>query len=353
MIHRLRRRQLGDRRHHAEGVGGEHHHVLRMRRAAGARGVRDEIERIGRAGVLGLRAVVEIRHAIIGAEHDVLQHRAEALAGGIDLRFGFARQLDALGVAAAFEIEDAVRAPAVFVIADQRALRIGGERGLAGAGQAEEDRGVAVGADIGRAVHRHHALLGQVEVQRGEHALLHFAGIIRPADQDDLAGEIDRDDVLRLAAVAFRIGAEARQIDDRELRHEARELRGLGANEQRADEQRVPGQLGEDARLDAMRRIGAAIEVLREQRHAFGMLEEVGMERRELLRGDRLVAGPPHALVGQAVADRELVLRAATGELTGVSAQRAIGRQHRFTVAQRMLIELRRTVVPMHALEIF
>ena len=89
MIHRLRRRQLCDRRHHAESVGGEHHQVLRLAGAAGARGVRDEIERIGRTGVFGLRAVVEIRHARRPIEHDVLQHRAEALAGGVDLGLGF------------------------------------------------------------------------------------------------------------------------------------------------------------------------------------------------------------------------------------------------------------------------
>ena len=141
-----------------------------MRRAAGARGVRDEVERIGRTRILCLRTVVEIHLAGILVEHAVLEHGAEALAGGIDLGLGFLRQLDALGVAAAFEIEDAVRAPAVLVVADQRALRVGRQRRLAGAGKAEEDRGVTVGADIRRAMHRHHVALGEVIVQRGEHA---------------------------------------------------------------------------------------------------------------------------------------------------------------------------------------
>ncbi len=216
------------------------------------------------------------------------------------------------------------------VVADQRALRVGRERGLAGAGEAEEDRAVAVGADIGRAMHRHHALFGQIVVQRGEDRLLHLAGIIRPADQDDLAGEIDRDNVLRTHAVTFGIGAEARQVDDGQLRHEARELRGFRADQKRADEQRMPGEFGEDAGLDPMRRIGAAIEILREQRHAFGMREEIGVQRCELFRGDRLVAGPPHVLVGGGVANREFVLGAAAGELAGIRAQRAIGRQHGF-----------------------
>ena len=58
--------------------------------------------------------------------------------------------------------------------------------------QAEEDRGVAVGADIGRAVHRHDALRRQQEVEQAEHRLLHLAGIFGAADQDQLLLEIDR-----------------------------------------------------------------------------------------------------------------------------------------------------------------
>ncbi len=44
----------------------------------------------------------------------------------------------------------------------------------------------------------------------------------------------------------------------------------------------MPGELGIDAGLDPKTRIGAAIEILREQRHAFGMLEKVGVESFEL-----------------------------------------------------------------------
>ena len=92
----------------------------------------------------------------------------------------------------------------------------------------------------------------------------------------------------------------------------------------------MPGELGEYARLDLEAGIGAAVEVLREQRHAFGMPEEVGVERSELFRGDRLVAGPPHVLVGGGIANRELVLWAATGEVAGIGAQRTVSGQHCF-----------------------
>ena len=58
------------------------------------------------------------------------------------------RQADGLGVAAALEVEDAVVAPAVLVVADEDPLGIGRERRLARARQAEEDRHVAVRADV-------------------------------------------------------------------------------------------------------------------------------------------------------------------------------------------------------------
>jgi hypothetical protein len=61
-----------------------------------------------------------------------------------DFRLSFGRQPDHLGVAAAFKIEEAVFRPAMLVIADQRTAGVGRQRGLAGAGQAEEDGGIVV-----------------------------------------------------------------------------------------------------------------------------------------------------------------------------------------------------------------
>ena len=79
-------------------------------------------------------------------EHHVLQHGAEHLGGGVDLGLGVGPEPDHLGVAAALEVEHASVAPAVLVVADELAGRIGGERRLAGAGQPEEDGGVAARA---------------------------------------------------------------------------------------------------------------------------------------------------------------------------------------------------------------
>ena len=132
-------------------------------------------------------------------ERHVLHHRAEALGRRIDLRLGLARELDRLGVAAALEIEHAALAPAMLVVADEGAVRIGRERRLAGAGEAEEDRRVAVAAGVGRAMHRHDLLRRQEVVEDGEHRLLHLARIARAADQHDLAREVAGDDRSRCA----------------------------------------------------------------------------------------------------------------------------------------------------------
>ena len=47
----------------------------------------------------------------------------------------------------------------------------------------------------------------------------------------------------------------------------------------------MPGQLGIDARLDAVFFVGAAIEILREQRLAFRMRKDVEIEILEMLAG--------------------------------------------------------------------
>ncbi len=78
------------------------------------------MQRVGAAGVFGQRPVVKVRNQVL-VEHDILQNRAEPLGGAVDFRLGFPRQANGLGVAATFEVEDAVRAPAMLVVADEDA----------------------------------------------------------------------------------------------------------------------------------------------------------------------------------------------------------------------------------------
>ena len=117
---RLLTAELRDRRQDPEGVGGEEDHRARVAGALRRQRVRDLLELVRGAGVLGLGVVVEVEDAAL-VDDDVLEHRAEACALP-DLGLGLGREADRLRVAAALEVEDAVVAPAVLVVADQQPL---------------------------------------------------------------------------------------------------------------------------------------------------------------------------------------------------------------------------------------
>ena len=142
--------QAGDRRQHAEGIGREQDDGRRLAGHPGRVGVADEMERVRAAGVLGEALGVEVELAGRRVDVDVLEHRAEPARRLEDVRLVHRREADRLRVAAALEVEQPGVAPAVLVVADEPALRVRRERGLAGPRQAEEDRAVALRADVDR-----------------------------------------------------------------------------------------------------------------------------------------------------------------------------------------------------------
>ena len=77
--------------------------------------------------------IVQVQLPRLLVDHHVFEHGAEAMGRRKNLGLGLGRQPDGFRVAAAFEVEDASVAPAVLVVADQLAMRIGRERCLAGA----------------------------------------------------------------------------------------------------------------------------------------------------------------------------------------------------------------------------
>ena len=91
-----------------------------------------------------------MQRARVGIDDDVLENGAEAFGRAEDLWFGFRRQLDDLGVAAALEVEDTGVAPPVFIVANQAAVRVTRERRLAGTREPEKQRRVTGGADVRR-----------------------------------------------------------------------------------------------------------------------------------------------------------------------------------------------------------
>src|SRR3546814_8848886 len=75
--------------------------------------------------------------------------------------------------------------------------------------------------------------------------------------------------------MAGRIGAETRQVDDRQLLHESGKGFAARADEQVADKQRMPGKLRDDARRQRIFRIGAADQVLHIERLCGRMSQHV------------------------------------------------------------------------------
>src|SRR5579863_2257137 len=100
-------------------------------------------ERVGCASILGHAVVIQIETAGNRIEADVFQDGAEAAGATVDLGFGFRRKPNYLRIAAIFKVENTVITPAVLVIADEPAVRIGGERCLPCSRKPEEDSDVS------------------------------------------------------------------------------------------------------------------------------------------------------------------------------------------------------------------
>ena len=225
----------------------------------------------------------------------------------------------------------------MLVVADQRARGIGGQRGLAGARKAEEDGAVTPGAHVGRAVHGHDAPCGQQIVQHGEHRLLHFARILRAANEHEAVREIDGDHRLAGRAVAGGISPEGGQIDDGETWREARAV--LRHDQQVLDEQRVPGELGDDTDGQPVGGVGPAGQVLDMEVLQPGMDHEVLAERLEGLPAHRPVVVPPDRVFGGGVAHDELVVGAAAGVRAGGDGKAAALRHQSLAPRHRVLVE--------------
>src|SRR5262249_44672054 len=189
-------------------------------------------------------------------------------------------------------------------------------------------------------------------VERGEDRLLHLAGVVGAADQDNALGKVDRDDGLGAHAVALGISLERRQAQNGEIGDVVGELGALGTDQQRADEQRVPGELGIDPRLDAVFGVGAAVEVLGVELLASGVLEEVAEQQVELGGRQLAVLLPPDRLLGGFVADDELVLGAAAGVDAGFGAERAALDDRALAVRNRVLVKRSLQQIPMDRREI-
>ena len=134
-----------------------------------------------------------------------------------------------------------------------------------------------------------------------------------------------------------RVCPEARQVDNGELRQEICQFGGVRADQQGADEQRMPGKFGDDPDVDPVLGLGATEQVLDEQILLGGDSgKEIRLQRGEMRRGHALVGlAPPDRIFGCGVADDKLVIGGTTGVLAGFNDQRTVLGEHAFTAPDR------------------
>lgn len=340
--------ELGDGREDAEGVAREEDDVLGLAGHARDDGVGDEFDRVGRARVLGDADVVVVDHARVLVVDNVLEHGAEA-DGVEDLGLLLGVEIDRLGVATALHVEHALVVPAVHVIAHEAALGVGGQGGLAGAAEAEEERDVALGTRVGAAVKREHALLGHDVVHEGEDALLHLAGVLGAKDDHLAPSQAQAHAGGRCHSLCVSVGRElAGVVDDEVGLAEVEQLLVGRAHHHVADEQGVVGTRADDAHLELV--LGHPAHVAVDHVEALPRVQVIDgalTVDHERVVAEREVDGtPPDVLLRRGLLDDALVLRAAAGVLAGLTHEGA-GRGHRRAafVLEGQLVELRHTGV--------
>ena len=315
--------QDADRGQNAERISRQEDDVLGGRgRRDRANDVLDVVDGVGHTGVLGDGLVSEVDLAL-AVNGNVLQ-QSVALDGVVDIRLRVLIQVDDLGVAAALEVEDAVVVPAVLVIADEQTLGVGGQGGLAGAGQTEEDGSVlALLIGVGRAVHGSNALQRQEVVHHGEHALLHLAAV--PGVDDDLllAGDVEGNAGLAVQAqLLVVLNLSLGSIVNNEVRLEVGQLLGGGLDEHIGDKVCLPGHFHDEADRHAGILVCAAESIHDEQALVAQLLLGNVLNGRPGGLGHGvvvvlvLVAGPPDGVLGVLVNNDVLVL----GGTAGVNA---------------------------------
>ena len=238
----------------------------------------------------------------------------------------------------------------MLVIADQAALGVAGKGGLAGAGEAEEQRGITLDADIGAAMHRQHALCRQQPVHHGEDALLDLTGVAGAGDQDGALREAEGDAGGAAAAIHGRVRLILGRVQDGEVRREAIEVGHHWPDEHVAREQRVPGIGGDQPHADAVRGVRPGIEVLGEQhRPRPEPAAHLGGQALELFRIHLLIdAAPPDFLGGGGIIHHELVLHRAARMHAGDGDEGAIRRKPALTTGECVLHQRRRRQVGVH-----
>ena len=323
-----------------------------MARHAGDLRVADEVDRVGPAGVLRDACVVEVDVVAVLVVDHVFEHRAEPeRLEDVGLRLG--SEVDRLGVAASLDVKDARVAPAVLVVADQEPLRVGGERGLACAREAEEQRRharFAVGG--GRAVHREDVALRREVVEQREHALLHLAGILGAEDHHLLRFERQVDARLRGHPVRPLVGRKPAGVVDHGVGvAEVGEFLLRGPDQHRVHEQSVVRPRADHANLEPVGRIpaGEGVDAVEDLPGVEVVLRPLEIDQEGLLVDRHVHAAPPDVVLTRRVSQDPLVFWRTARLLARVGDQGAgIGDRATGVDAERLRVEFGGSEVAAH-----
>mmetsp|Transcript_83650 Transcript_83650/g.269599 ORF Transcript_83650/g.269599 Transcript_83650/m.269599 type:complete len:474 (+) Transcript_83650:729-2150(+) len=362
MVHNLVGCQLRDRGQDAEGIASEQNDLLRVMLHLGRDpGVRDILKRVRHARVLGNARVVVVHMACAVVEHHILKNGTEANRV-VNFRLLVMREADGLRVAAALDVEDALRVPHVLVVADEVPLGVGTQGRLACSAEAEEDGDVVVLPDVRRGVQRQGAFRGRKValghqrhqvVHDSEYTLLHLTRILRAEDHHLSALEGDGNRGRRGHALSLAVAWEHTGVEDHEGLHLARlevcELLLSGRHQHVLHEERMVGTGGDHADRYSVVLVPTAIAV-----HDVQALARVQVVDRPFSVGQEglvleldIHLAPPHVIGRRLLENDALVQRRTAGLLATLHCQGARGNDGAAVlVAKSLLIQdARRGVV--------
>ncbi len=149
MVAGLLRRELADGREDTECITREHDDVAGLAvDGAGYMRIRDKLDRVRATCVLRDADIVIVRSSRCRIVDDVLEDAAKP-DGVEDLGLLFGREVDGLGVASTFDVEDAGVGPDMLIVTNEKTAWVGTKGRLSGSRQAEEERYIAVvNADV-------------------------------------------------------------------------------------------------------------------------------------------------------------------------------------------------------------
>ena len=251
----------------------------------------------------------------------------------------------ALGVAAALDVKDAHVGPTVLVVADQQARRVGRKRGLAGARQAKEHRGlVRDGIHAGRAMHGQHVVLdGQQVIHDAEDGLFDLAGVAGAGNQNHALLEVDNHGGAGVEALGGGVALVARCREHAKVRLAgARNFASERTGEHLLNKERLAGTLAGDEQATRVVAVGAGHAAGDEHIALVEVVDDAGLDGLVALDRKRAVDGTPGNLVVDigGVNDKAIVGRT-TSALPRLDHQRAVGCHAAFFAADGMLDELR------------